>query len=889
MSGAEALARLGARPEGLSAAEAAERLARHGANRLPEPPRPGPLRRFAAQFGSLLVQVLLGAAVVALLLGHPLDAVVILLVVLANAAIGFVQEGRAERALAAIQGLLAPRAAVLREGRRISLDAADLVPGDIVLLEAGDRVPADLRLLDAPGLRVDEAALTGESVPVSKTAEAAAPDAPLAARPGMAYAGTLAAAGAGRGVVVATGADTELGRIGALVAGVGETKTPLLRRLDAFGTRLTFAILGASAVVFLLAWALRGWAAGEAFLAVIGLAVAAIPEGLPAVITITLALGVRRMAERRALTRRLPAVEALGAVTVICSDKTGTLTRGEMSALEAVTPAGVWAAEGEGYAPEGRVAPRAPGADPGALAALARAALLCNDAALRPGPDGWRAEGDPMEAALLAFAARAGLDEALAARHPRLAAEPFDAATRRMATLHATPEGGGLLCVKGAPEAVLPLCPGADRARWEAEVARLSGEGLRVLAFAEAEAAPEPAALPAALAGGLRFLGLVALLDPPRAEAQAAVAECRAAGIRVKMITGDHPATAAAIARRLGIPGAERVMTGAEVAALDEAALAAAAPEVAVFARAAPEDKIRLVAALQARGEIVAMTGDGVNDAPALKRADVGVAMGRGGTEAARQAAAMVLTDDNFASIVAAVREGRTVGDNIAKVIAWTLPTNIGEALCVVGAVLLGLSLPVSAAQLLWINTVTAVALGLTLAFEPAERGVMARPPQRPDAPILPAATVRRMLLVGVLIAAIAFAGFEAALAAGEPAEQARTMAVNLIVGLEIAYLFTVRGAGERAFSPAPLAGTRAVWAGVGLVVLLQLAFTYAPPFQALFRTAPMGLLDWAMVLGAMGGFWAAMEAVKAPGGRWRFARAARRSSMAGPNGGERP
>ncbi|MFN3450218.1 MAG: HAD-IC family P-type ATPase, partial [Roseococcus sp.] len=397
MSGAEALARLGARPEGLSAAEAAERLARHGANRLPEPPRPGPLRRFAAQFGSLLVQVLLGAAVVALLLGHPLDAVVILLVVLANAAIGFVQEGRAERALAAIQGLLAPRAAVLREGRRISLDAADLVPGDIVLLEAGDRVPADLRLLEAPGLRVDEAALTGESVPVSKTAEAAAPEAPLAARPGMAYAGTLAAAGAGRGVVVATGADTELGRIGALVAGVGETKTPLLRRLDAFGTRLTFAILGASAVVFLLAWALRGWEAGEAFLAVIGLAVAAIPEGLPAVITITLALGVRRMAERRALTRRLPAVEALGAVTVICSDKTGTLTRGEMSALEAVTPAGVWAAEGEGYAPEGRVAPRAPGADPGALAALARAALLCNDAALRPGPDGWRAEGDPME------------------------------------------------------------------------------------------------------------------------------------------------------------------------------------------------------------------------------------------------------------------------------------------------------------------------------------------------------------------------------------------------------------------------------------------------------------------------------------------------------------
>jgi magnesium-transporting ATPase (P-type) len=512
-------------------------------------------------------------------------------------------------------------------------------------------------------------------------------------------------------------------------------------------------------------------------------------------------------------------------------------------------------------------------------------ALLCNDAALRETPEGWRAEGDPMEGALLAFAARAGLDAgAEAARYPRADVQPFDAVSRRMLTLHQGP-AGGLLCAKGAPEAILPLCPAADAAAWEAEVARMTGAGLRVLAFADAPAS----AIEEGLAAGLTLRGLIGLLDPPRAEAEAAVAECHAAGIRVRMITGDHPATGAAIAARLGIPGGGRPLTGSEMAGMDAAALRAAAAGTTVFARAAPEDKLRLVEALQAEGHVVAMTGDGVNDAPALKRAEVGVAMGQAGTEAARQAADMVLTDDNFASIVAAVREGRTVADNIAKVIAWTLPTNIGEALCVVAAVLLGLMLPVSAAQLLWINTVTTIALGLTLAFEPTEAGVMARPPQRPGATLLQGAVVRRMLLVGLLIALAAFAGFEAVLAEGRSAEAARTLAVNLIVALEVAYLFTVRGGQARPFSPTPLGGTPAVWGGIALVLLAQLAFTHAPPLQALFRTEPLAPADWALVAGAMLAFWLLLESEKALGARLAFARSARRSKLPPTPGGQRP
>ena len=849
-----ALARLRTTREGLTTAEAARRLAAHGPNRLPAATPRSALRRFLAQFENLLIHVLLGAAAVTLLLGHPLDAAVILGVVVVNAIVGFVQEGRAERALDAIRDMLTPHASVLRDGRRMTVGAEALVPGDVVLLEAGDKVPADLRLLRARGLAVEEAALTGESVPALKSVAPIPAGAALGDRTAMAFSGTLVAAGQGLGVVVATGAATEIGRISTLLGQVQPLETPLLRQMAVFARRLTGVTLALSAAVFAFAWLVRAYAAEDAFMAVVGIAVAAIPEGLPAVLTIALAIGVRRMAARRAIIRRLPAVETLGAVSVICSDKTGTLTRNEMTVAVAETALGRFEASGEGYAPAGDVTR---GGEPpeqearGVLAALARAAALCNDAALREEADGaWVVAGDPMEGALLAFAARAGEPaEPLRLRFPRHDEIPFDPRHRFMATLHAA-HGHAFACVKGAPERLVAMCgqelrPGGaaplDPAAWHARAEALAAAGMRVIAVARRDLPQGAATLqPADVEGGLVLLGLLGLIDPPRAEAIAAVAECQAAGIRVKMITGDHAATANAIAREVGLSGSGIVATGRELDALDDAALAARAREADVFARVSPEHKLRLVQALQAQGAVIAMTGDGVNDAPALKRADVGVAMGLKGTEAAKEAAEMVLADDNFATIAAAVREGRTVYDNVQKVIAWTLPTNGGEALTIVAAILLGLTLPLTPVQILWINMVTAVTLGLVLAFEPAEADLMARPPRRAGAPLMSGFLVWRVALVSALVAAGAFAAFAWSEWRGLPVEAARTAVVNAIVVMEIAYLFSVRVQRGPSFTLAGLRGTPAVLIGVGAVVALQLLFTYAPPMQALFATAPL-------------------------------------------------
>jgi len=850
-----ALGRLGSGPAGLAAAEAARRLAEHGPNRLPAAAPRGVLRRFLGQFRNLLIYVLLGAAAVTLLLGHPVDAAVILGVVLVNAAVGFVQEGRAEQALEAIRGMLVQHASVLRDGRRLTIEAAELVPGDLVLLEAGDRVPADLRITRARGLRIEEAALTGESVPAEKAADPVAPQAALGDRAPMAFSGTLVAAGQGIGVVVATGAATELGRISAMLGGVQQLTTPLLRQMDAFARRLTGVILGLAALVFAFAWLLRGYEVEAAFMAVVGIAVAAIPEGLPAVLTIALAIGVRRMAARNAIVRRLPAVETLGAVSVICSDKTGTLTRNEMTVAAVETAPGRFDVAGPGYAPTGDVTqagePPAPEAA-ALLAELARAAALCNDAALREEAGGaWVVDGDPMEGALLAFAARAGEPgEAVRLRHPRRDEIPFDARHRFMATLHGG-HGHAFACVKGAPERLLTMCarqrvPGGDApldaAAWHARAEALAAGGMRVIAIALREMPQAAEALaPEDVEGGLTLLGLCGLIDPPREEAVAAIADCQAAGIRVKMITGDHAATAGAIARQVGLRGAGLVVTGADLDALDDATLRQRARESDVFARTSPEHKLRLVGALQAEGAVVAMTGDGVNDAPALKRADVGVAMGRKGTEAAKEAAEMVLADDNFATIAAAVREGRTVYDNVQKVIAWTLPTNGGEALTVVAAILLGLTLPLTPVQILWINMVTAVTLGLVLAFEPAEADIMRRPPRAPSEPLLSGFLAWRVALVSVLFTLGAFAIFAWSEWRGLSLEAARTAVVNAIVVLEIAYLFSVRFQRGPSFTWRGAMGTRAVLVGVGSVVVLQLAFTYAPPLQALFATRPLG------------------------------------------------
>ena len=884
----EALLALATGDDGLDGQEASRRLAGHGRNRLPVAKPRGAFRRFLAQFDNLLIYVLLASAAITLTLGHGTDAAVIAAVVLLNAAIGFVQEGRAERALSAIRGMLAPHASVMRGGHRLTVEAETLVPGDLVLLDPGDRVPADLRFLRTRNLRIEEAALTGESIPVDKSRAPVGPEAPLGDRSSVAFSGTLVAAGRGAGVVVATGADTEIGRVSALVGAVETLRTPLLRQMDGFARRLTFVVLGLSAAIFAFAVLARDYAAEDAFLVVVGIAVAAIPEGLPAVMTIALAIGVRRMAARNAIVRRLPAVETLGSVAIICTDKTGTLTRNEMTVAAAVTSAATFAVSGEGYDPSGAVQHGEEEIDPAkhpVLGELARAALLCNDAALRRSDAGWVVDGDPMEGALVAFANKVGFDtQTLRPQLPRSDEIPFDAQHRFMATLHHDHAVGAFLCLKGAPEQVLAMSgrqrgPAGDEpldpVAWRERVEALAALGQRVLAVATKPMPPETRELAFADAeSGLTLLGLLGLIDPPREEAVAAVRDCQAAGIRVKMITGDHAATAVAIARQLGIENPHAVATGAELDGLDDAALRRAARDTDVFARTAPEHKLRLVEALQADGAVLAMTGDGVNDAPALKRADIGVAMGRKGTEAAKEAAEMVLADDNFASIVAAVREGRTVYDNLKKVIAWTLPTNGGEALTIIGAILIGLTLPITAVQILWINMVTAVALGLTLAFEPSEPGAMHRPPRATDEPLLSGFVIWRIIFVSILFVIGTFGMFFWAESRGLSLEEARTLVVNTIVVMEIFYLFSVRFQHCPSLTWSGVLGTPAVLIGVGLVILLQLAFTYAPPLQALFDTRPVGLSDGVAVVGAGVILLAVLEfekLIRRRLGRWRF------------------
>lgn len=850
-SAADCLAALKASPDGLTAPEAMRRLAEHGPNRLPDVPTRGPLMRFLRQFHNVLIYVLIGAAVVTGALQHWVDTGVILAVVLANAVIGFIQEGKAEAAMAAIRGMLAPRAAVLRDGRRTSVDGADLVPGDIVLLEAGDKVPADLRVIEARGLAAQEAILTGESVPVEKGQTPVNADAALGDRRSMLWSGTLVTQGTARGLVVATGAKTEIGRIGGLLAGVAQLTTPLVAQIDHFARWLSFLILLVAGLLLVWGYYVGHMPFSELFMAVVGVAVAAIPEGLPAVMTITLAIGVQAMARRHAIVRRLPAIEAIGSVSVICTDKTGTLTRNEMVVAAAETADGTFAIDGEGYAPDGAITPA------GDLARLARAAALCNDASLRQKDEVWTVEGDPMEGALLAFAGKVAGDHA--AR--RLDAIPFDSRHRFMAVLTDGPQGR-VIHVKGAPERVLRMCGGIDIHHWHDRAEALARRGLRVLALAER---PEADARidAASLEGGLTFLGLVGLIDPPRPEAIAAVAECRAAGIRVKMITGDHAGTAAAIAAQIGLANPHRVLTGADLDKLDDAQLALEVTDVDIFARTSPEHKLRLVTALQAHGLSVAMTGDGVNDAPALKRADAGIAMGLKGSEAAKEAADLVLADDNFASIAAAVREGRTVYDNLKKVISWTLPTNAGESMVVILALLAGLALPVTAVQILWVNLITAITLGLALAFEPTETGTMARPPRARNAPILSGELVWHVVLVATLFLAAVFGIFTYAIDNGYPLALAQTMAMNTLVVLEIFHLFFIRNIHSTSLTWTAARGTKVVWTVVIAITAAQFAVTYLPPLQAVLGTRPVPLMDGLLIVAIGAAFFALIEIEK--------------------------
>jgi len=849
---------------GLSPGQVAERLRANGLNRLPEPPRRSVLTRFLLQFHNVLIYVLIGSAVITLALDHLADSLVIMAVVIANAIIGFIQEGKAEKAMDAIRRMLAPNASVLRGGERLTVTAETLVPGDIVLLEPGDKVPADIRLLQVYGLQVQEAILTGESLAVEKNADAVPAEASLGDRFSMAFSGTLVVSGQGRGVVVSTGAATEIGRISGMLSRVETLTTPLVQQMDVFSRWLTVVILLVAVLLLAFGYFVNNYEFTEIFMVVIGLSVAAIPEGLPAVLTITLAIGVHSMARRNAIVRRLPAIETLGAVSVICTDKTGTLTRNEMTVVSVLTRSGVLNVSGTGYAPAGTIAAKNGSVDHAGhllLEELGRAAALCNDATLRELGGEWVVEGDPMEGALLAFVAKAGINpRAEQSAWTRTDAIPFDAKCRFMATLCHSHEGDARIFVKGAPEQILEMCKWQydatggieplDAAFWLAQADHIAAQGQRVLALAIRKVQFQATALERAeVEGTLTLLGMVGLIDPPRPEAVAAVAECHAAGILVKMITGDHAVTAAAIGAQIGLRN-PRVLTGVELNGMDDAALAAAVLDADVFARASPEHKLRLVMALQAHGMTVAMTGDGVNDAPALKRADAGIAMGRKGSEAAKEAAEVVLADDNFASIVAAVREGRTVYDNIKKVISWTLPTSTGEAMTIIVALLLGLAIPVTPIQILWINLITAATLGIALAFEPTEEKTMQRPPRLRNAPLLTGELVWHIALVSILFICGVFGMYANAIAQGYSIDLARTIAVNTIVVMEIFHLFFIRNIYGTSLTLKAVRGTRQVWLVVVIIVVAQFLITYLPPLQSIFQTEAVPFLDGLMIVG---------------------------------------
>ena len=878
----EVLADVGATRAGLTTAEASRRLERVGPNRLPDPPRPPLWRRALSHFNDVLIFILLGAAALKAVLGDWVDFAVILAVAVVNALIGLVQEGRAERALEAIREMLPTGAHVLRDGAWREEPAEALVPGDVVRVSPGDQVPADVRLLDASNLQVEESALTGESVSAAKTTTAVAADAGVGDRSSMLFSSTVVSAGTGAGAVVATGADTEIGRIQTMIGEVEPLETPLARTLAAFGRWLAVLILGMAAVMALIGWLLHGLPPGDLVSAVIGFAVAAIPEGLPALVTITLALGVQQMARRRAITRKLPAVETLGAVTTICSDKTGTLTTNEMTATAVRTAAHEFAVEGAGYAPDGAV--MLDGAAAGLdvhpdLDAVIQVMSACNDAHVTKDGGRWRLVGEPTEGALRVLGLKAGV---AAADWSRIAEIPFESATKYMAVLVADDTGRRRIMVKGAPDRLLEKCDSQigpdgtpdplDRDFWHRRIDELGARGLRVLAAAQAMPAVGVETLaPADVASGLQLVGLVGIVDPPRPEAVEAIAECHRAGIGVAMITGDHAGTAVAIAREMGIAGDDaRVLVGAELEEMSDAELRDVVRDVGVYARTSPEHKIRIVSALQSHGEVVAMTGDGVNDAPALTQAEVGVAMGIKGTAATKGAADIVLADDNFATIERAVEEGRRIYENIRKSVLFLLPTNGAQSLVILVAVLLGLTMPLEPVQVLWVNMITSVTLSLALAREPAEAGIMRQPPRDSRASILTAALLKEILLVSVLIGGATLAVFTYEIGLDAPLAKAQATAVTMLVMSQLAYLFSCRFRDRSSITLDVLRGNRTVWWSALTLVVLQAAFLYAPPLQGLFDVAPLGRREWALVLGLSVIVFLLSEAIKAVSRRGR-------------------
>nr|WP_096459979.1 cation-transporting P-type ATPase [Corynebacterium suranareeae] len=847
---ADVLENLKSQDSGLSSVEASKRLEENGRNELPHTPPDTVWQRLFRQVNDPMIYVLIAAAVLTAFLGHWTDTIVISAVVIINMLVGFIQEGKAADALASIRNMLSPESAALRDGVFQKIDASELVPGDVVKLAAGDKVPADLRMLTATNLHIEESALTGEAEAVVKNTDPVGVDAGIGDRSSMAFSGTLVLTGSGTGVVTATGAGTEIGRITTMLVDVDSVDTPLTRSMRKFSSTLAIVCVFLAILMLVVAGLAHDTSFEELIQSAIGFAVAAIPEGLPAVIAITLALGVQKMAAQNAITRRLNSVETLGSVTTICTDKTGTLTHNEMTVRALATSAHLYDVTGTGYSPIGDVylhdAEKVSVQDHPDLYAMSLVAANVNDAEIYQEEGSWKLAGEPTDGGIRAFAMKTGADTL-----PRIAELPFDSAYKYMATLHII-DGENTMLVKGAPDRLLDRSTQKppDRKYWEELIENLASQGLRVLAAAYKKLpASTQTITPADVdQGELTFLGLYGIMDPPREEVIEAMKVVQSAGIRVRMITGDHAATAQAIAREVGING-HNVVTGTEITAAADDELRGIVDKADLFVRTSPEHKLRIVRALQENGEVASMTGDGVNDAPALKQADVGVAMGIKGTEATKDAADIVLADDNFATIAKAVEMGRTIFDNLRKAVVFMLPTNGAQGLVIFIAMLLGWELPITALQVLWINLITAITLSLALSFEPAEPGIMGRKPRNPKSGLLDASSVFRIVYVSLLLGGATFWAFLGARNAGIDLDTARTIAVTTLGIGQVFYLlnsryFEVSALRKELFTTNPIS-----WLCITFMLILQLGFVYLPFMQSTFDTAALAPRDWVMPL----------------------------------------
>jgi P-type Ca2+ transporter type 2C len=848
------------RKKGLGSGDVTKRQEEYGRNEIPRGKKRSAWVRLLVQFHNVLIYVLLAAALITAFLGHWIDTYVILAVIIVNAVIGFIQEGKAEKALEGIRKMLSLNAVVIRDGGKQTINADELVPGDIVKLKSGDKVPADIRLLETKDLTVEESPLTGESTPVEKSNEAVGEDSIIGDQSCMTFSGTLITYGNATGVVVYTGERTELGKINQMISEVEEITTPLLQQIEKFGKWLSFIILIVTTAFFAFGYFFRDYTIDELFLAAIGLIVASIPEGLPAIMTITLAIGVQRMASRNAIIRRLPSVETLGSINVICSDKTGTLTRNEMTVKTIVSAEKQYIVEGIGYSPEGGIFENGRQVEPESdkvLWQFLKTVRVSNNSEISIDETGnWKLTGTPTEGALLALSYKAGLKDF---KTKRLDSIPFESEHKYMATLNRT-DDHVYAFITGAPEVLLEMCSRhytaggekkIDRDSWNSNIEKVAAKGERILGAAFKKMDRTRTHIEKKdLEGDVVFLGIAGIIDPPRDEVIDAIQECKDAGIQVKMITGDHAITALTIGRQIGIGDGEKVMTGKELEKMSDQQFSEVVDQYDIYARTSPEHKLKLVTALQRNGKLCAMTGDGVNDAPALKQSNIGIAMGIKGTEVSKDASEMVLTDDNFATIVCAVEEGRTVYDNIRKSLLFILPTNGAEALVLMSAILLGIIMPITPAQILWVNMVTAVTLALAIAVEPMEEKIMERPPRIPGEPILGKLFIWRIAFVSILIGGLTLLMFNYMLSLGMDEATARTIAVNTLVGGQLFYLFNCRkirvaSLGKGFFN------NKYVFIAAGALILLQMAFVYAPFMNLFFDTAPIGAFYWLFPLGA--------------------------------------